>query len=382
MRHIRALRRHAHLLLAALILAVGAVNILFGLNVLGGGLVDGPLAQFDEGLTEGFAAFGRSGQLGFGVALVLLAGGLALRLRSAWAFSTLCLIALLAANLLRGDRHEALVLGAPVLLILAVLVLFRNAFDRQEIGANIIIAAISLAAVLGFATLGTYLLGQGFTPVVADLPTALYFSVMTLATVGYGDIVPVTPTTRMFTVTFLVFGLGIFATALTTLFSSTVEPRLQRVLAPKSSGAARHGRVILVGQGPLANSTAAEFERRKQEFVRLSAVGPGGPAPDAASGRPSEVSDLQRAGVARARLVILAGDDVADNERAVAAVKLLAPDVRVLALAAPEHFARLRRAKADLLFAPTAAAGRLVAQLAEGEPLEPSMRDLVVGELP
>lgn len=229
----RFLRHYGHLLLALLILAVGVVNILFGLGVWGGSLPDGPLTQLDESLTEGYAAFGRSGQLGFGVALALTAAGLLLRLRSAWAFSILCLVALLAANLIRGDRSETLALGGPVVLILVALVLFRRSFTRQALEASILIAAISLASVLGFATLGTYLLGTGFSPVVTDLPTALYFAVITLATVGYGDIVPTTAVTRLFTVTVLVLGLGIFATALATLFSTTLGPKLKHILDPK-----------------------------------------------------------------------------------------------------------------------------------------------------
>lgn len=228
----RLLRHHAPLFLALLVLAVGIVNILFGLEVWGSSLAGGPLSQLDESLTEGYGAFGRSAQLGFGVALALTAAGLALRLRSAWAFSILCLAALLAANLMKSDLSEALALGGPVALILIALVLFQGTFNRQMVEATVLIAVVSLAAVLGFATFGTFLLGKGFSPAVTDLPTAFYFAIMTLATVGYGDIVPTTVVTRMFTVTILVFGLGIFATALATLFSSTVGPKLMHILNP------------------------------------------------------------------------------------------------------------------------------------------------------
>jgi len=39
-----------------------------------------------------------------------------------------------------------------------------------------------------------------------DLQTAIYFSFVTLATLGYGDIVPVTPTARGFAVSEAILG--------------------------------------------------------------------------------------------------------------------------------------------------------------------------------
>ncbi len=38
---------------------------------------------------------------------------------------------------------------------------------------------------------------------------SLYFTVMTLTTVGYGDLSPTTSTTRLFTVVFVLIGIGI-----------------------------------------------------------------------------------------------------------------------------------------------------------------------------
>jgi hypothetical protein len=49
----------------------------------------------------------------------------------------------------------------------------------------------------------------GGTPVLAgalDLPTCIYFSYVTLATLGYGDIAPLTPTARGLAVTEAIIG--------------------------------------------------------------------------------------------------------------------------------------------------------------------------------
>lgn len=48
---------------------------------------------------------------------------------------------------------------------------------------------------------------------------AFYFSVITIATVGYGDFSPKTDMGKLFTVAYILFGIGIFVTATATLAS-------------------------------------------------------------------------------------------------------------------------------------------------------------------
>ena len=45
---------------------------------------------------------------------------------------------------------------------------------------------------------------------------ALYFSVITIATVGYGDFAPQTPLGKLFTVGYLIFGIGVCVVATAT----------------------------------------------------------------------------------------------------------------------------------------------------------------------
>lgn len=54
---------------------------------------------------------------------------------------------------------------------------------------------------------------------------AVYFSVVTIATVGYGDIHPVTATGRIFTIFYILVGLGIFVAAASALAQSILSQR-------------------------------------------------------------------------------------------------------------------------------------------------------------
>jgi len=53
-----------------------------------------------------------------------------------------------------------------------------------------------------------------------NIPQSIYWSVVTLASVGYGDISPITPMGRVMTVVMALLGIGIFAVPAAVLSSS------------------------------------------------------------------------------------------------------------------------------------------------------------------
>ena len=57
---------------------------------------------------------------------------------------------------------------------------------------------------------------------------AVYFSAMSLATVGFGDIVPTTDVGKIFTVVYVLVGIGILVSFFTSLTARTLE--LQRAV--------------------------------------------------------------------------------------------------------------------------------------------------------
>jgi voltage-gated potassium channel len=65
--------------------------------------------------------------------------------------------------------------------------------------------------VLLFASVAVYVLERGVQPVVfGSLPATLWWAVVTLTTVGYGDVVPVTPLGRLVAALVMISGLGVF----------------------------------------------------------------------------------------------------------------------------------------------------------------------------
>jgi voltage-gated potassium channel len=56
-----------------------------------------------------------------------------------------------------------------------------------------------------------------------SLLDAAYFAVVTIATVGYGDLAPHTTLGKIFTIGYIVSGIGIFVAAITALAQATLE---------------------------------------------------------------------------------------------------------------------------------------------------------------
>ena len=54
---------------------------------------------------------------------------------------------------------------------------------------------------------------------------ALYFSVVTLTTVGYGDLHPTSAGTQIFTITYILTGLGVFVALLASLADNYIEQK-------------------------------------------------------------------------------------------------------------------------------------------------------------
>ena len=57
---------------------------------------------------------------------------------------------------------------------------------------------------------------------------AFYFSVVTLATVGYGDLTPTSDISRLFTAFFILMGVGIVVAALSVIGTALLERRERR----------------------------------------------------------------------------------------------------------------------------------------------------------
>lgn len=84
---------------------------------------------------------------------------------------------------------------------------FRHGLADPEFRALFVVLVALIASGTAF-----YSTVEGWT--VVD---ALYFSVMTLSTVGYGDLAPTTDLSKIYTIVYVLVGVGVFVAFITKL---------------------------------------------------------------------------------------------------------------------------------------------------------------------
>jgi voltage-gated potassium channel len=225
--------------------------------------------------------------------------------------------------------------------------------------AIVLIIALILTGVAGYYWL------EGIPPV-----DGLYMTIITLSTVGFGEVVPLSSAGRMFTIALIVTGVGVGAW--------TIESAVEVLLGDQfwySVGRRRmereirglQGHFIVCGYGRMGQQTVAEFQRRGVPFVVVES------SPEivqelieqdvnVVEGDATLDETLLLAGIERARGLIAAVDTDADNVLTVLSAKELNPGGFVVARAALEESeSKLYRAGADRVVTPYTIGGRRIA---------------------
>jgi len=81
----------------------------------------------------------------------------------------------------------------------------------REKGPELLSMLFVMFLVLVVASTFMYRLESGVNPAFSSIPAAMWWGVATLTTIGYGDIVPVTPGGKIFGAFIAVLGIGMFA---------------------------------------------------------------------------------------------------------------------------------------------------------------------------
>ncbi|MFO0841264.1 MAG: potassium channel protein [Gemmataceae bacterium] len=225
---------------------------------------------------------------------------------------------------------------------------------------------VLLAVLIVVGTVGYWLIEKDFS-----LFDALYMTVITLTTVGYGETHPLSTAGRVFTMALLLVGVFTFFYSATELVRGIVSGEVQQLLgrekmARSLAGLTNH--LIVCGYGRMGRHVCREFSRQGVEFVIVDAnpemtkdfnlTGGLAVAGDATS---DEV--LRRAGVERARGLVAVVPSDADNLYITMSARLINSKLFIVARAEGEECEKkLLRAGADRVIAPYLLGGTRIAQ--------------------
>ncbi|MBP2626858.1 MAG: TrkA-N domain protein [Firmicutes bacterium] len=99
---------------------------------------------------------------------------------------------------------------------------------------------------------------------------AVYLAVATMATVGYGDIVPKTSAGRLFTCVFIIVGVGMAYYTFSLVISMSIEGRLKDFLGRKGMDrriASLNDHIIVCGAGKVGSNVIQCLQHEDQKFV-------------------------------------------------------------------------------------------------------------------
>ncbi|MCT4712771.1 voltage-gated potassium channel protein [Enterobacteriaceae bacterium H11S18] len=309
-------------------------------------------------------------QVVLGIAIVLMSIGLFLRARVAWSFSLILLVAVVLFNFLlpTGDHR----IGYLSLLNCFFLLWFWRDFNQSSLAAGTLFALISFASLLVYSLCGALYLGDEFHPVINELSTALYFSTVSMSTVGFGDIVPVTPSARLFTVSIIILGITVFATSISAIIGPMIGGNLKRIIKGRISHAMRKNHIIIIGATPLALSVYNGLTAKDETVTVIippEVTHDYPPEADVLMDDPSSDKTLREAGADKARYILVLRNDDSDNAFIVLAAKeVVSPEAKILALVnSDKNLNKIKRVQPDIVFSLQTLASEMLLRKLSGE---------------
>ena len=150
---------------------------------------------------------------------------------------------------------------------------------------------------------------------------AFYMSVITISTVGFGEVKPLSPAGRLFTIGLIVTGVGSAIYLFTVIGELVVEGRLREFLGKSAMNRKIHGlqqHVIVCGYGRFGRAVVEELTHKAVPMVVIETDPAKQAELDAVGalhvlGSALEDAVLDDAGVSAARAIIVATGSDADN---------------------------------------------------------------------
>lgn len=226
------------------------------------------------------------------------------------------------------------------------------------------IAAVLLVTVLAAGTVG-YMLIEGWGAL-----DSLYMTVITVTTVGFREVAPLSTAGRLFTVALIAAGVGGIAYSVSIIAEFMVEGHLTELMEGrrmKKRIEELSGHYIVAGMGRVGSVVATAFEEQGVPFVVIDQCE--GCEAEAAergwlylNGDATTEETLEVAGVLRAKGLVTALDTDADNLFVAMSARGMNPSLFIVARSsAVASESKILRAGADRVVTPNVIGGRRMA---------------------
>jgi len=227
-----------------------------------------------------------------------------------------------------------------------------------------------ILAVMAVLVIGT----GGFMAIEGwDLLDSLWMTAITLTTVGFGEVHPLSPQGKIFTLVILFLGMGVIVSGASMVTAFVVEGELHEMLRrrkmKKTIGKMRN-HTIICGAGRTGMHVITEMAHMKVPFVVVESLRPlveelRRKGMHVVEGDAAMETTLTEAGVERAGRLITCLTNDKDNLFVVLTARSMNARVRIVTRFVDDHSAeKFRKAGADALVSPNAIGGLRMASVA------------------
>ena len=220
---------------------------------------------------------------------------------------------------------------------------------------------VPLVAISGILIVGFwgYIVIEGFTPL-----QSLYMLVITFATIGYGDVVPVTDTGRIFTICLIISGFTVGVYAIGKISAFFVEGELSKILKQRKMNKvldSMKDHYIVCGYGKTGKSVLEDLLKKGLEVVIIENNTERSEKLQEIYGKKFIHLDadattdeaLLQAGITRAKILISVLSSDAENLFVTLSAKDLNKNIKVITRVAETNSAeKFRKAGADFIVSP------------------------------
>jgi len=197
---------------------------------------------------------------------------------------------------------------------------------------------------------------------------AFYFTVVTISTVGYGEIYPTTAASKLFTSFLILFGIGALAIALETVTEEIMKRSVREAMGKPEVRKPLENHYIICGYGDIGEVVVGELKRIGESFVVIEKdeevvkelFEDGIPV---IHGDALREETLKEAGILKAKGIATIFDSDVDNVFVAITAKSLNPEIYVVARANhAETIEKMYKVGVDSVISPEVEGGRMIAK--------------------
>jgi len=259
---------------------------------------------------------------------------------------------------------------------------FIEVLANKRFELFILLLAVTFVTFIGGAVI--YVFEAHDNPKIQNFFDAIYWSLITISTVGYGDITPVTPEGKVLTMVLIIFGIGFISFA-TSIIATAFAEKLEQL---KSERVVREAKFmediyLICGYSNESEILCERFKKENQDFIVVDisedrvnqAVNKGYIA---LRGDVTDREFLKKLNFDNiSKIFVLTNDDIA-NAFIVLSLRFLKKEI--IALANDDrNISKLQKAGANFVVVPTLATALLVTEYI-GNPITFEVIDAILSE--